>query len=87
MHEFSLMNSLMNQIYQVAEQQAARKVKRVKVWLGALSHMSADHFKEHFDEAAVGGIAQDAVLDVTVDTDESAENAANILLQSIEVEI
>jgi hydrogenase nickel incorporation protein HypA/HybF len=87
MHEFSLMNSLMNQIYQIADQQKARKVKKVKVWLGALSHMSAEHFKEHFDEAAVGGIAQNAVLDVTVDTDESSDNAAHILLQSIEVEI
>ena len=35
------------------------------MWLGAFSHISADHFREHFEEATVGHVAEGTQLDVT----------------------
>jgi hydrogenase nickel incorporation protein HypA/HybF len=60
MHEFSLINDLMRKIAAIAHKQSARRVVGVKMTLGALSHISPDHFREHFEAAATGTIAQDA---------------------------
>jgi hydrogenase nickel incorporation protein HypA/HybF len=51
MHEFSLINGLMRKINAIAQEQGARRVVAAKVTLGALSHISADHFRDHFTTA------------------------------------
>lgn len=86
MHEASLMRDLMSRIHHIAEAENAQRVTRVQIWLGALSHMSREHFLEHFHEAAGGGIAEGADLDITVSEDSGDPNAQSILLQGIEVE-
>jgi len=87
MHEASLMANLMRQIDEVAQAEGASRVIGVSVWLGALSHMSAEHFTEHFDRAAPGTIAEGARLDVTVSEDPRHANAQDILLEKLEVEV
>ena len=86
MHEAGLMVSLMRRVREVAEAEGARRVTGISVWLGALSHMSAEHFAEHFEQAAGGTIAEGARLDVTVSDDLDDANAQEILLRSVEVE-
>jgi hydrogenase nickel incorporation protein HypA/HybF len=58
----------------------------VTVRLGALSHISAHHFREHFEEAARGGPAEGADLVVETSGDESDPRAQDIMLESVEVE-
>ena len=87
MHEASLLNSLMNKITGIAAEQKAVRVTRVSVWLGALSHISAGHFREHFVEAARGTIADGADLKVSVDDDIRHANALDILLKDLEVDV
>lgn len=86
MHEASLMRGLMRQIGEIAAAEDAKRVTRISVWLGALSHMSAAHFEEHYREAAAGTLAEGAALDVTVSDDEEHERAQDILLYSVEIE-
>lgn len=86
MHEASLMASLMRRIDEAARAERASKVIGVSVWIGALSHMSAKHFAEHFERAATGTIAEGARLDVTVSTDIEHANAQDILLEKVELE-
>lgn len=86
MHEASLMKGLMRRIDALAEAEKARRVSAVSVWLGALSHMSAAHFREHFDEAASGSVARDARLEIEVSDDIDDPNATEVVLRSIEVE-
>lgn len=85
MHEHSLMNNLMNKILKLAEKEHATKVTKVSVKLGALSHMSPEHFKEHFDISAKGTIAEDAIIEAEESTDMNDPNAQTILLKSIDV--
>ncbi len=85
MHEQSLMNDLMHKILQLADDQRASKITKVSVKLGALSHMSKEHFKEHFDISARGTIAQDAEIDAEESQDIHDPNAQSILLKSIDV--
>jgi hydrogenase nickel incorporation protein HypA/HybF len=86
MHEASLMKNLMQQVDAVAKAEEARKVVGVSVWLGALSHMTEEHFGEHFRQAAAGTMAEGARLAVTVSDDAGHANAQDVLLESVEVE-
>lgn len=86
MHEASLIRGLMRKIIELAIAEDAKQVTQVRVWLGAMSHMSADHFREHFKEASRGTIAAGAGLVVDVSDDAGDPNAQDMLLQSIEVE-
>ncbi|MFT4584703.1 MAG: hydrogenase nickel incorporation protein HypA/HybF [Gammaproteobacteria bacterium] len=86
MHEASLIRDLINKVTVLALEEDAARVTVVKVWLGALSHMSADHFREHFDHASKDTIADGALLDIDVSTDIHDPNAQALLLRSIEVE-
>jgi hydrogenase nickel incorporation protein HypA/HybF len=86
MHEASIMVDLMSRIDKIARSENATRVVGVSVWLGALSHMSEDHFVEHFERAAAGTIAEGAQLDVTVSDDTCHKSAQDLVLESVEVE-
>lgn len=85
MHEFSLMADLLRKIDQLAKDAGADKVTAVKVKLGALSHITPDHFCEHFEQAIVGTVAEGARLEVEQSEDEQAPNAQDILLESVDI--
>jgi hydrogenase maturation protease len=85
-HEASLMAGIMSRIEAVAEAESASRVVGIKVWCGALSHMSREHFKEHFDRAAAGTLAEGAALDVTVSSDPGDPRAQEVVLESVEIE-
>jgi hydrogenase nickel incorporation protein HypA/HybF len=86
MHEMSLIHDLMRKIETIARDQNAVKVVGVKIRLGALAHISADHFREHFEEESKGTIADGARLHVELLTDENDPQAQDIMLDSVEVE-
>jgi len=86
MHEASLMSGLMHRLSTIATAEEARRIVAVKIWIGALCHMSVAHFAEHFAEASAATLAEGARLDVTVSDDEQHARAQDILIESIEVE-
>ena len=51
---------------------------RVSVRLGALSHFTPEHFREHFDDAARGTVAEGAAVDAVVDTDPAGPRAGDV---------
>lgn len=86
MHEFSLIHDLMRKIESIAREHGGRRIVSVKVRLGALSHISPGHFREHFVQAAAGTVAAGARLDIEQHKDEADPRAQDILLESVEVE-
>ena len=86
MHEASLMKNLMRQLEDIVKTENAKRVTGVSVWLGALSHMSAAHFAEHFEESSAGTLAEGAEVDVTVSDDPEDANAEQILIRSVTVD-
>lgn len=86
MHEHALISDLMRQILKTAESERAMAVVGVTVWLGALSHMSAGHFAEHFERAAAGTLAEGATVDAVVSDDIHDPHASSVLLTGVEVE-
>lgn len=85
MHELSLMRDLFNKIQQIAAQHQAQRVTKVHIELGALAHISADHFKEHFDELRQDSVAEHAELVITKNPDIHDPKAQDISLLSIDV--
>jgi len=85
MHELSLLKNLLHKINTIAEENNSNKVISVKVKLGALAHISSDHFRGHFEQAVRGTIAEGAKLDVESLTDMSDPHAQEIILDSVEV--
>lgn len=86
MHEASLMRNLIRKITMVAQAQGAERVTGVRVRLGALSHMSPQHFREHFTHGARGTMAEGARLEIEIMTAADDPLAQKVILDSIEVE-
>jgi hydrogenase nickel incorporation protein HypA/HybF len=86
MHELSLMADLMRKLTAITREQGAKKLVRVTIKLGALAHISRDHFREHFVHAARGTPAEGARLDIVELTDETDLHAQGIVLESVVVE-
>jgi len=86
MHEHSLIADLIRKIESIARENNAQRVVKVKLRLGALSHMSPEHMREHFAAAAQGTLAQGAVLESEVSTDIDDPRARDIVLDSVDVE-
>ena len=85
MHEQALIDDLIAKILAVAEAERGGQVVRVRVWLGALSHFTPEHFREHFVDASAGTAAEGAELEATLDLDPTAEGAQGVLLESVVV--
>lgn len=85
MHEKALMDDLLAKILEVADVEGGARVRRIRVWLGALSHFTPDHFREHFDDAARGTLAEGAEVDATLDEDPTDPRAQGVVLESVEV--
>lgn len=86
MHEHSLIVNLINKVESIARDNGARKVTGIKIKLGALSHTSPEHFREHFEPLATGTVADGAKLDFIVSRDTDDPYAQDIMIDSIEVE-
>jgi hydrogenase nickel incorporation protein HypA/HybF len=86
MHEKALMDDVIRKVVEVAYDNGGVRVVRVSVWLGALSHFTPEHFREHFAAAARGTPAEDAEIDAVLDVDPQAPNADRVMVESVEVE-
>lgn len=83
MHELSLMKDFIHKIESVARAQGVSKVVGVHVRLGALCHISPNHFVEHFIESSVGTVAEGADLEIDVQEDITHPHAQDVLLDKI----
>lgn len=80
------MDGLMGQISDVAAAEGASRVTRIRVWCGALSHFTAEHFREHFERAAAGTVAEGAKVDVEISDEITHPDASGIRLVSVDVD-
>ena len=86
MHERALMTDLVRKLEEVAKSEGGGRVVRVNVRLGALSHFTPGHFREHFVDATRGTSAEGADVDAELSTDTTAPEAQGVVLESVEVE-
>jgi len=85
MDEKALMDDLMAKILAVADAEESARVVRIRVHLGALSHFTPDHFREHFADASRGTPAEGADVVAELGVDPAAPHATGVVLQAVEV--
>lgn len=86
MHEHALMRDVVGRIVEVAESEGASGVTKVSVRLGALSHFTPEHFREHYADAARGTLAEGASVEATLDEDITAADAQGVVVETIELQ-
>lgn len=86
MHEKALMDDLMRKIEAEARAEGGTRVTRIHVRLGALSHFSEAHFREHFEDASRGTLAEGAAVETELGSDPTEPHAQGVVLESIELE-
>jgi hydrogenase nickel incorporation protein HypA/HybF len=85
MHERAILADLVREIESVAAHEHAVRVVGVTVRVGPMSHMTPEHFVEHFVDATRGTIAEGARCDVGV-IDPRDVLAQSIVLDAVEIE-
>ena len=87
MHERALMRDVLARVEQLAVEEGAVRVTRIDVRLGALSHFTPEHFREHFEDAARGTLADGAEVAAVLKDDPTDPRAQGVVLLGVEVEI
>jgi hydrogenase nickel incorporation protein HypA/HybF len=85
MHERALMDDLVRKVLAVAEAEGATAVTRIRVRLGALSHFTPQHFREHWEDASRGTLAEGAEVEARMDAEPAGDVAQGVVLESVEV--
>jgi hydrogenase nickel incorporation protein HypA/HybF len=86
MHERVLFEDLMSRITRLAEDEGAARVIGIKVRLGRLSHLTPEHFLEHFEDASRGTVAEGARVEIGELEDLDDPYAMSVVLDSVEIE-
>lgn len=86
MHELQTVNALYRKAVEVAEHEGAENVTKVTIRLGAFSHLSERHLREHFATAAAGSPIETAELEIWTSSDTDEPTAHEVELVSVEVE-
>ncbi len=85
MHEMSLLADIFDKLKEIVEENKADRITAVRIKLGAFSHISAGHFREHFEHAARGTAAENARLEIIESNDIDDPHAQDIILESVEL--
>jgi hydrogenase nickel incorporation protein HypA/HybF len=86
MPKASLVKDLVRQVDELVRSQGGKRAKTVTVRIGALAHLSGEHLREHFEQAAQQTYAAGAHLAWTTMADFSDPYAQDIVLESLEIE-
>jgi hydrogenase nickel incorporation protein HypA/HybF len=85
-HEKALMDDLLRKLEAEAQAEGGGRVTRIRVRLGVLSHFTEAHFREHFEDAARGTLAEGAAVEAELRTDPTEPEAQGVVLESIDLE-
>ena len=86
MHETALVRDVVRRIEDLAQATGARRITSAKIWLGALSHLSVEHFREHYALEAQGSIAAGAILTIEASSDFDHPDAQHVRLESVDLD-
>ena len=86
MHETALVRDIVHRMDDLVRQAGAYRITGAKIWLGALSHLSAQHFREHFAIEAKHTAAAGAVLEIEISDDLDDQNAQHVRLESVDLD-
>lgn len=85
MHEQAMYRDLLRKVAEVAHDEKAHRVTRVRLWVGALSHLTEPQLRAQWPEVTRGTVAEGAFLEVVVSADPDDPRAQAVVLTSLDV--
>ena len=85
MHEQATVRDLVAKVEEIARENGAKRVVRIKVKLGALSHFTPEHFAEHWQDATGGTICAGCKVESELSEDMTDAQANGVILEDIEI--
>ncbi len=85
MHEEALLRDIVAKVDEVARRGGGRPVTRIRLRVGALSHLTAAWLVERWPLAARGTLGEGAVVEVSSSSDPTDPQAQSVLVESIDV--
>lgn len=86
MHEEALLKDVIRKAEEVARQQGATRVTRVRIWVGARSHLGGPELRARWMAAVRGTALSAAEIEVESSTDRADPNAEGVMLRSLDVD-
>lgn len=83
MHEEALLRDLRREVASVAQREHAARVVGVKVWVGALSHVTPEHLRRVWPELMEGTCGAGSRLEVETSEDIQHPQAQAVILRSV----
>src|SRR5208282_3088100 len=86
MHEEAMLHDVVRKATEVARREGATRVTRVRLWVGARSHLGGPELKDRWAHAVTGTALSGAEVEIETSSDRSDPNAENVILRSLDVD-
>ena len=86
MHEEAMLRDVIRKAENVARREGGQRVTRVRLWVGARSHLGGPELTARWAHAVAGTPLSGAEVEIELSRDSSDPNAENVMLRSLDVE-
>lgn len=86
MHEEALLRDLVRKVEEIARSHGSARVGRVRLWVGALAHLSEDQARHRWATLTQGTVAEGSRLEIELSSDLADPHATGVVLRSLDAE-
>ena len=86
MHEEAQLHDVIRKAEEVARREGAERVTRVRLWVGARSHLAGPELRERWAHAVTGTSLAGAEVEIELSPDRLDPNAEHVMLRSLDVD-
>ncbi|HEY1197935.1 MAG TPA: hydrogenase maturation nickel metallochaperone HypA [Thermoplasmata archaeon] len=86
MHEEAMLKDVVRKAEEVARRERATRVTRVRLWVGARSHLAGPELRDRWTHAVTGTVLSGAEVEIETSRDRGDPNAENVMLRSLDVD-
>jgi len=86
MHEEGILRDVIRKAEEVARTEGAGRVTRVRLWVGARSHLTGPELQDRWAHAVQGTPLEGAPVDIEVSRDPDHAHAETVVLRSLDVD-
>jgi hydrogenase nickel incorporation protein HypA/HybF len=86
MHEEALLRDVLRKAEEVARSERGHRVTRIRLWVGARSHLQGPELAARWADAVTGTALSGAPIEVELSADRDDPNAESVMLRSLDVE-
>ncbi len=83
MHEEALLRDLAERVGAVARTHGLLRVRRIRLWVGALSHLEDGALRARWADLATGGPAEGSTVEITRSADLTDPRAQSVVLLDV----